>query len=427
MNLLRAETIAALCLIAVGCRFVSRTWGNPGSILAVGFLLSLGIQQAFIPSVPFGPLAAAAIGGGPLAVAIGALLARRAPSTVVDSVVEIIPERQRICNYAIWTVTAVAIWYTWLTYTTIVVDQNNYINHIFYRQAFSAGVGGGAQFRISQAVMYVGAVLMALDILARGLLRWAPLTFIACVAVQSYVASTKSPTLITLALLACLWIGARQASTRRILRTRNLAVLVVVVVAALCIVSAVTQRRAGGRGDVPNTIAYSYGGPPSALSEVLDGGFDSGLRGGAATIGGLREALGGVQRGSGAGLNSVYLTPGVSRSNINVYTWYLPLLADLGPFGMVLALALLGYWAGALGQQAARGAAGVPRLVVFALLLTMFLWAPILAISYFNFWFLLLVLAPAFGLLYRVSDAPIGVSLEDSRPAVRWHGLQRRR
>ncbi|MGQ0432421.1 MAG: hypothetical protein ACT452_08450 [Microthrixaceae bacterium] len=406
MNLVRLESLLSLALIAVGCKAAFRTWGNAGSILAIVFFVSLGLEQLLIPDVPFGPLGASAIVGGALAVVAGSGLARRKSAEPVDTVIEVLPRRTRACNVAVWTVTAIAVWYTWTAYQAVVVQQTNYVNGIFYREAFGVGLGGGIEYRAAQAIMYVGAVLIAIDVMARGLRRPAPLIFISSAAAQSYILSTKSSMLITLTLFATVWISARQGSVRRIGRARNLAVLLVVVVAAVGIVSAVTQRRAGGGADVSQTIAYAFGGPPSALSQVLDGGFDPNQTGEAATVAGLRELVGGRSRGTGAGLIPVQLAPNSYESSINVYTWYLALLADLGAAGMAIVLAAMGWWATVLSQRAARGVVRVPGLVVLALVFSLLLWAPIFSLTYFNFWFLILALAPTFGLLYRVAVAP---------------------
>ena len=401
MNLVRVETLCCLSLIVLAGRSAFRTWGNPATILTGVFWLSLVMQEVLIPDVPFGTMAGVTVIAGSLAVSVGAVLARRKFASPVNTVIEVNPRRERLCTYAIYAVILVALWYTRLVYTTVVVQQNNYVNGIFYREAFSLGVGSGIDFRVGQVMMYVGAVLMALDIAARGFRRWPPLVFTACVAIQSYILSAKAPMLITLALFTSMWIGTRQASVRRIMRGRNVAVFGLILIASFAIVSAVTQRRGGTSDDVLDTIAYSYAGPPSALSKVLDEGFNSEQKGDLVSIGGIRELIGGPQRGNGAGLASAILTQGVYRSNINVYTWYLPLLSDFGPIGMPLLLAALGYWAAIVGQKASRGVATVPALVVFTLLTSLFLWAPILTLTYFNFWFLLLVLAPAFGWLYR--------------------------
>lgn len=404
MNLVRFETLLGLALVSVGARAAFRTWANPASLLAGVFFLALGWQQVAIPDVSFGPLAATAILAGSVALLIGAVLAKGPARRPLDMVIVIAPGRLRICDVAVWIVAAAAAAYTWIAYDTVIVQQNSYVNGVFYRETFFAGEGASPLYRGAQALMYVGAVLIALDVLARGFRRLPPVIFLGSLAAQSVILSTKASLLIALTLMSTVWVAARQASLRRAVSRTNMAVVVAALLGSIAVSSAVTVRRAGSDADPVAAISYSVAGPASAFSHVLDGGFDPGGQGGLWTVGGLVDVLGRQHRSFGAGFVPVELTPNVYDSRINVYTWYLSLLRDVGPLAMVAVLAALGYWSTALQRRSAGGRAQVPGLVVFALLLSLLAWAPILPLTYFNFWFLILVLAPLFALLYRTAQ-----------------------
>jgi hypothetical protein len=57
--------------------------------------------------------------------------------------------------------------------------------------------------------------------------------------------------------------------------------------------------------------------------------------------------------------------------------------------------------AGPLTRRAVNGTASVPQLVFLTAIFLLFLWAPIAPLSYYNFWWVLLILAPGFGLVFR--------------------------
>jgi hypothetical protein len=74
---------------------------------------------------------------------------------------------------------------------------------------------------------------------------------------------------------------------------------------------------------------------------------------------------------------------------------------------------------GMIGRRVSGGKGKVAGLIVLALMMSLLVWAPIASLTYFNFWFLILVLAPGFGLLYRIGP-PEPVSPRAEPVPVSW-------
>jgi hypothetical protein len=401
---LRLLTIAVLLVLIVGARLSLRTWGNPVSALAGSFALTLSWQQAVIPDVPFGAKAALLIIVGAVALFIGTAISTSFVShgDTVDLRVGIAAAHRRTVRLAVWGAVAFSFLYLAYLYKVVEIERTDYINDVFYREAFSVGPGSGLLYRIAQLLMYVGAMVVALDAAQRGLGRKEPLLFLAGATAQSIVLSTKFSILLILSIFAVVWTLTHAASLRRLFTPRHVFVAGLLVVVGLYSFDAVTSRRAGGDARFGATFAYSFSGASSALSLVVDQGFRPdpdpipGM-----TVGGLRELVGGSQRQFGVYLYAVTLKAGEYQSSINVYTWYLPFLQDLGVVGALALVFMIGFVTGPLFVRAREGMLSVTALVVLTCLVLLLLWAPISLLSYYNFWFGLLILAPVYGALFK--------------------------
>ncbi|MGH8527364.1 MAG: hypothetical protein ACREXY_25100, partial [Gammaproteobacteria bacterium] len=112
------------------------------------------------------------------------------------------------------------------------------------------------------------------------------------------------------------------------------------------------------------------------------------------TFGGLRELITQRERESGIYTTSVQFDPTRAGAHSNVYTWYVPLLHDFGVPGTLAVLFALGMLLAPLTLKASAGTASPSQLGMLACLLLVLADALIQPLTFYNFWYILLLLAP---------------------------------
>lgn len=404
LNLIRIFTVVGLVGMMTIARATLRTWLNPVSALGGAFAAALIYQQMAIPHVTFAARASVLILAGTGAMFLGtSVTSHLARGPAQDLSLEVNPRRAWLLTLVLWVINVIALVYLAEVVKLVLIEHTDYVRGVFYREQFNATVGNGASFRLGLLVMYIGAVLFALDAVARGFRRLLPVVFVAATVAQSVVLSAKSSTLIILTIFGITLLLAKGRSVGLFSLRAVLGVLIVVGLGFYTF-AAVTHRRAGGQARLATTFAYSYAGAPSGLSEVVDNGFDPNAKG-FLTGGGLLDLVGRQSRGVGLSLNSVTLTPGEHESAINVYTWYLPLVHDFTTPGALVVIFGLGLVMGPMTARARAGRLQPAGLVVLVMLTTLLAWAPIVLLTYYNFWLLAVLSAPLTNLFFSQSPA----------------------
>jgi oligosaccharide repeat unit polymerase len=420
----RLLTIAVLAVLMLESHRWMKTWSNPVVFYAGPFAAILALQQILIPHVPFGGRAAALIGGSALAFFVGALVvwSQYATKGAQPSCRRFVTRNDRLLKFGVLVSYAVALYYLY-ELRQVRASGVNVIKGIFYRADFYASGGDTLTMRLLQTLTYVGVfyIAFAATTVRRPTLLVAPLLLI--MVAQSSAGSAKLPTLLGLCMIIAV-LGAVRPEAFLRLRPRLVLGVGAAVAVILLVFSLVSNDRSQGTGDVIATTEYAILGPPSALSELLDGHQTvSELDGFGASFGGLVSALGGPQRVFGMYAASVELTPGLYESRTNVYTWFIPLRHDFGMGGALGLIALLGAVLTSLFMRSREGMLGVPGLVVLSLGNLTLMFAPLNAMTYYNVWFVLLGMALPLSLVFRlVQDGPTAIEEKQTAAKVRCAG-----
>ncbi len=422
-DIYRLLTIVLLAALMLASHRGLKTWASPLVFYAGPFAVILALQQILIPHVPFGGRAASLIGGSALAFFAGTIVVwrKQATESAQPSYRRFIARDTRLLKLGVLISYVVALYYLY-ELGQVRASGVNVINGTFYRADFYASGGQTLTMRLLQALTYAAMffIAFAATTVRRPTLLVAPMVLI--MVAQSSAGSAKLPSILGLIIIVAVLAAVRPGAFRR-LRPRLVLGAGAAVAVALLVFSLVTNDRSQGTGDVFAATEYSILGPPSALSELLDGRQTViELEGFGASFGGIVSALGGQERIFGEYAASVELTPGVYQSRTNIYTWLLPLQHDFGIAGALGLIGLLGAALTSLVMRAREGMLGVPGLGVLALGNLTLMFAPLNALTYYNVWFVLLGMTVLLSLIFRfVENEPTSIQ-ETSRNVSRRPG-----
>lgn len=403
MNYARIFALVLLVLMIGLSRRQYRSLLNPVVIFSFPFALILAYQELAFTSLPFGFRAAALIVAGPLGLWLGLTFTTQFSSAAPreERRLHVSPAAETLVRVLSWSGLAIALLYTWALREAIILGGVGQRGQVFYREVFFSTTGASMTYRLLHGGMLCAGFFMAIVAATRGMRRLPVIIYLLLAFLQAWISSTRLPFLIIL-LMFILASALTRPHTFVRLTPRVGRIILVSVLASLVLFTVVLQRRGSTPDEIRAKIAYTLVGGPSALSEYLDGNVQVDAPSGwGLTFAGVREALGGNKRALGAYQTSVEFERGVQASQTNVFTWYLPLLLDFTPAGVIGILMLLGMLIGPVSLRASRGQASPTAVGVLAVIYLLLIDASVHPLTYYNFFYVLPVIALFFNKLFR--------------------------
>lgn len=409
MRWLQIETALAL---AAGAWFASRVFRsaiNPVSMLFLPFAVTLLVEALFMPQAPFSWKAAAAIMLPLSGFAVFAML----PFSLQRVDAPSLDLRLARPALALTGVILVAVGSSIGAFFTRSFVQETALGVIrpgvFSRALVYDAVAGtreGLLFRAILFLFFVSTIVMAFYWLARGpARRIAFVVFAAAFSIHSVTLASKLPLFLAAVLLTIVYLLFRPVSFRRIVSV--FAALSLVIISVFVVVS-VRRHGEEGRSEY-GALYYGLFGGPSAFAVVLEGERTGAAINRGLAIGGLVEVFrlgdrtlsGGEGRPLGQGFDSVRLDENDPTSITNIYTGIFYFHRDLGWLGTLVAFMILGALASWSYRRAYR-APSASRLMILANVYLLLACMPISTMTYYNFWWALLILAPVLALPFQV-------------------------
>jgi len=436
MNDARVILCLFLLIAAALGRRVFRTYASPITIMVVPWLVVIAGQEVLVPDFPFGRTAALVIASaagafcgaaGVVALVNGGWGLR---SEIPDIVITVRPGRQRLWRWLLRGLVALAAAELALDlylafYLGVGVRAEGSVNPYAFYDAVVGPYGQtiGVLYRASFTAVYLGALLLGVEVARHRRLTVGPVLFFGSIVAVSLFTTSK-----TFALLALSIVGLTSAlmfpRAGRRLSAKQTLTCIFALVFVTAFVWGANYRRYGvvfTSGEWAGNVQAVYlFGAASGLSLYLDTS-DRWIEGrfSGVCIGGPLEWLGFGKREVGVYTEVVLL--GDYSVPTNQYTGLRLLLEDGGVGGMVIAMGLLGVIASTVFFRF-YSSPTFAKCVLLSNLYLLLLWLPITLWTYYTFWTVGLVGLPVVGgWLVRLSRGS-GATIQKEGGAVRRQG-----
>ena len=425
MNAVRILTILFLLILSGVATRLFRSYANPTLIITLPWVFILITQQLIAPDFPFGFNAALVLTASCGCFTIGslALLQRRMSPQSTRAMESLAIERAPVAPtlwrafvalLAVVVIVQLALTYYYLNVAGVGQYTDGAVNPYAIYGAAGVTYGDrslvGLAFRASVAVTYVCAGILALDAIRRHKLSLGVLAFLAPVAGQSFLSSTKTTFLLTVSIMVVTVTVAHAHRLHRLPRNAPRAIVALILVIAASTGFASMRRYGLSAESITSTDfldnqKVTLLGAVSNWSLFLDRtGLTPESQWTGITLAGVLGPLGFYERVSGVYVGSdaeQRLIPD-SRQTTNQYTGFRLLLEDFGLGGTLVVMAALGMLVTYIFVLNMLRPS-ITLVIILGNLYLLLLWLPITLLSYYAFWTIqFLVLLPIARVFFRI-------------------------
>ncbi|MCX6590494.1 MAG: O-antigen ligase [Acidobacteria bacterium] len=425
MNFARILTILFLLILSGVSTKMFRSYANPTLILTLPWIFILITQQLIAPDFPFGFNAALVLTASCGCFTIGSLtlLQRRMSVQSTRAMESLAIERAPVAP-ALWrafvallaviVIVQLALTYYYLNVAGVGQYTDGAVNPYAIYGAAGVAYGDrslvGLAFRASVAVTYVCAGIFALDAIRRRKVNFGVFAFLAPVAGQSFLSSTKTTFLLTVSIMV-VTVTAAHAHRLHRLPKKALRAIVALILLITASTGFAAMRRYGLSAEAITSTDFLDNQKVTLLGAVSNWSLfldrtgitpDSEWTG--ITLAGVLGPLGFYERVSGVyvgGDAEQRLIPD-SRQTTNQYTGFRLLLEDFGFGGTLVVMTALGMLVTYVFVLNTRRPS-VTLVIILGNLYLLLLWLPITLLTYYAFWTIqFLVLLPIARVFFRI-------------------------